>query len=375
MRTRAAWLVLLVLLTSLAAPSSPVAVPASATHGDALEVGFMDSQSRVDGTLGAGEYSHNHTDPDTGITIYVQYSGNVLGIALESPGLGWVALSLGAVLVGSNVTDVLVFADANGTLLALDEVDHGWERHLDVTVGGTDDIIATAASTTGSGWRVEFQVPLDSADDNDHHFLANGTYPFSLAYNASSSDPSTPDTAHSMTDLLLHVGPSPDISRAERTAVRASTQELIAGQKGTLTGLLKNTSGAPIPDEPIEFYLKTTYGLLYVGLGRTNSLGKAGVVYEPKSSGTWTLNVVFRGTGRYFPSNDTVELTILEAPSSGGFWLTPTLGITAVILLVVGGVWGSYAFVVSQLLGIRRAGRRSVTRHSSIRGEGGENHP
>lgn len=374
MRTRAPWLTLFLLLAFLVAPPSPTAMPAAATHGDVLEVGFMDAPTRVDGIVAAGEYSHNHTDPDTGITIHVQYSGNVLGITLESPGQGWVALSLGAVLVGSNVTDVLVFSEDNGTVRALDEVDHGWERHLDVTIGGTDDIIAAAAATTGTGWRVEFQVPLDSADDNDHHFLANGTYPFSLAYNATSMDPLTPDTAHSMTDLLLHVGPTPEIYRAERTTVRASEQELVAGQKSTISGVLVNTSGRPLQDQPVEFYLKTTFGLLYLGLGRTNSLGKAGIIYEPKNAGTWTLYIAFRGTGQYLPSNDTVLLTVLEAPAAAGFWLTTTLGITTVVFLVVGGVWGSYLFVASQLLAIRRIGRRNVTGLPSQRGEGGENH-
>jgi len=374
MKGRAAWIVLLLLAGFFVAPPSPVAMTAAATHGDVLEVGFMDMPTRVDGVLEAGEYAHNHTDPDTGIAIHVQYSGNTLGISLETPGVGWVALSLGAVLVGSNVTDVLVFSLENGTLRSLDEVDHGWERHLDVAVGGTDDIIAAAAATTGAGWRVEFQVPLDSADDNDHHFLPNGTYPFSLAYNATSPDPSTPDTAHSMTDLLLHVGPAPEIYRAERTAVRIPPPKLVAGQKSTLAGILTNTTGTPIPDQPVEFYLKTTFGLLYLGLGRTNSLGKAGVVYEPKSPGTWTLYVAFRGTGRYFPSNETVEVTVLGALEPEASWLSTTLGITAVVFLVVGGVWGAYAFVLSQLLGIRRTGRRLVTRQPSQEGEGGEKH-
>ena len=374
MRTRASWLALFLLLALLVAPPSPTVVPAAGSHGDVLEVGFMDSPTQVDGTLAAGEYAHNHTDPDTGMTIHVQYSGSVLGIALEAPGRGWVALSLGAVLVGSNYTDILVFAFDNGTLRSLDEVDHGWERHLDQAVGGTDDIIASGAATTATGWRVEFQVPLDSADDNDHHFLPNGTYPFSLAYNATSTDPASPQTAHS-TEFLLHVGASPEIFRAERTAVRGSAQKLVAGQKSTVSGVLMNASGSPLPDQPVEFYLKTTFGLLYLGLGRTSSLGKAGIVYEPKSPGSWTLYVAFRGTGRYLPSNDTVQLAVLEAPAEAAFWLTTTLGITTVVFLVVGGVWGSYLFVVSQLFAIRRIGRRNVTRHPSQKGEGSENHP
>jgi len=360
-----------VLVAFLVVGPAPTSQPGMASHGGALDVGYMNTTTEVDGVLGPGEYSGFYTDEATGITIAMQYSGSVLGIGLEVPGIGWVAVSLGAVLAGSNYTDVLFFTYRNGTLTALDEVDHGWERHLDVAIGGTDDIIASALTLRPGGYILEFQIPLDSADDNDHHFLPNGTYPFSLAFNATSPDPASPDTAHSSV-LFLHIAPSPMIHPGERTFTKALPGRAIVGQKNTLAAELTNQSGAPLSGQPVEFYLKTTYGLLYLGLGRTNNLGKAGIAYEPKASGTWTLYVVFRGTGRYLPSNDSVELVVLPAPVVGGAWIRVDTAIALVVLVVVGGVWGSYAYVVTQILAIRRSARRHLTRLSSQEGRGGE---
>jgi hypothetical protein len=292
---------------------------------------------------------------------------------VESTGRGWVAVSLGAVLVGSNYTDVLTFALENGTLRALDQVDHGWERHIDVQIGGTDDIIAASGLSTAGGVLLEFQIPLDSADDNDHHFRPNGTYPFSLAYNATSTDFGTEHTAHS-SGLLLHIGPTPEFVNARPTTLQAGTNRLIAAQRGTLAGVLRDVEGKGIADHPVEFYLGTTYGLLYLGLARTNALGKASLEYEPRAAGTWTLTIVFRGSGLYLPSNETVTLVVDPSAGPGAPWLRTDTAIAFVVMAVVGGVWASYLFVALQLTGIRREGRRDVTRLSSPEGEGGENH-
>lgn len=371
MRPGSLAVVVLTGLLALALPG-PFASPAAAAHGGVLEVGWLDLPTTVDAAVAAGEYADNATDPVTGIVVHVQYSGSVMGMALEVPGRGWVAVALGAVLVGSNYTDVLSFVLENGTLRALDQVDHGWERHLDEAIGGTDDVIQAAAVLTASGLLVEFQVPLDSADDNDHHFRENGTYPFSLAYNATSPDLASPDTAHS-SGLLVRIGPAPEVVIAAPTSIRAASARLVVGQRMTLGAFLLDPAGAPVPGQPIEFYQETTFGLLYLGLERTNALGKAGLEYEPRAEGTWTFRFMFRGTGTLLPSSQ--SLTIV-AESAGS--LPPAfridLGIALVVLTVLSGVWGSYAFVLRQLAAIRAEGVPRMPRLRSLQGEGGDEH-
>jgi len=352
----------------------PLAVPAAGDPGDTLEVGYVDAPTVVDAILAAGEYPNAYTDVATTLTIHAQYSGNVLGIAIESPGRGWIAISLGAVLVGSNYTDLLTFALDNGTLRAIDQVDHGWEVHMDLAVGGTDDIIAAAATQTPAGLTLEFQIPLDSADDNDHHFRPNETYPFSLAYNATSTDLASPDTAHS-TGLLIRIGPTPQFVRASPTVLRASSVDLVAGEPGTLAAVLRDADGNPVANHPVEFYLETTYGPLYLGLARTNSLGKAALEYEPRAPGTWTFFIAFRGSGQYLPSNQSVELVVLAPPALPAPLLPADTAIAFLVFAVVGGIWGTYLFVFSQLAGIRRAGRAALTRPPSTEAKGGESHP
>ncbi len=365
----------LLALMFLSVPGAPsgLSIPAAGTHGGGLEAGFMNTTTSVDGVFAAAEYADNYTDPTTGIGIYVQYSGNVLGLGVDSPGRGWVALSLGGVLVGSNYTDILVFAWDNGTFRSLDEVDHGWERHLDILIGGTDDIIASAATLTGSGIRVEFQVPLDSADDNDHHFRPNETYPLSVAYNATSTDPTTDDTAHSP-QLLLHIAPTPMVMTMQPTAIRPLSSDLVVGQPSTLSAVLRDASGAAVRDQPLEFYQETTFGLLYLGLARTNSLGKASLSYEPRAEGTWTFHVMFRGAGPYEPSETLIELVVLAPAGPLAPWIRTDTAIALVVLAVLAGVWGSYLYVGLQLGAIRKSGRRSLPRLSSSTSEGGEKH-
>ena len=373
MRIRAVTATLTLLGLLALGPSAPLAWTASAGHEGSLVVGYLENLTAVDGILAAGEYADAFSDASTGISIHVQYSGSVMGIALESPGRGWVALSLGAVLVGSNYTDVLVFALANGTLVAVDRVDHGWEQHFDVAGGGTDDIIAASGAEGPGGILVEFQIPLDSADDNDHHFRPNETYPFSLAFNATSADLEAPHTAHS-DGLFLVIGPAPLVVTAERPALRANIPTLTAGFRSMISAVLGNASGGPIPDQPIEFYQYTTFGLLYLGLDRTNAVGKAGIEYEPRTPGTWTFLAAFRGTGRYLPVNATVEVTVAALPAPGGPILPTHVGIGLVVAAVLGGVWGSYAFVFAQLGSIRRSARRSPHAPISQKGEGGDTH-
>lgn len=362
----------ILLLSFGGGPSSP-AGPAAAAHAGDLDAAYMNRTTSVDAAFATDEYSDNFTEAATGITIYVQYSGNVLGVGLESPGVGWVALTLGGVLVGSNYSDLLIFSYDAGTWRALDMVDHGWERHLDEAIGGTDDIIASAGIVDGTRLRVEFQIPLDSADDNDHHFRANETYPLSVAYNATSPDPTTDHTAHSP-QLLLHVGPTPMVMNWQATAVRALPAALVVGQAATLAGQLRDASGTPVRDQPLEFYQETTFGLLYLGLARTTGMGKASIEYEPRAAGTWTFHIVFRGAGPYLPSNETIELVVIAPAAPPGPLLPVDTGIALVILVVLAGVWGSYVFVASQLAAIRKSGRRALPRLPSSKGEGGENH-
>src|SRR3989304_2809719 len=100
---------------------------------------------------------------------------------------------------------------------------------------------------------------MDSADDNDHHFRANETYPLSVAYNATSPDPTTDQTAHSL-QLLLHVGPTPMVMNWQATPVRAPPPAPIGPRpargphrrpggdpRGAAAGCIRHAGPRPVP--------------------------------------------------------------------------------------------------------------------------------
>lgn len=152
--------------------------------------------------------------------------------------------------------------------------------------------------------------------------------------------------------------PAPVRAAVDPTAIQIVTpSELVAGVQTTLVAHLQDTAtAAPVPGGILSFAEKTTFGWLVLGNVTTDDLGEAGVPYEPVHDGTYTIAVAFAGDANYSSSNASLALTVLAASSPPPPFLTTDQVIVLVIVLVVGSVWATYAFVASQILGIRRIG-------------------
>ncbi len=374
----AAALLLTALPLGLLLPSTP----AAATHQGYAECLYSDQLTVVDGVVVAGEYADSYADPDTGIVVSMQYSGDMMGIALQSPGQGWVAIAFSSVMVGTNYTNVIqAYVDgATGQVTAADEVDHGWERHWDTAIGGTYDIRQIAGTKNASGTTVELHYPLNSTDAEDQHFEPGGTYSFTVAFSAASSDFNSTDSGHSP-QVLLQVGPKPSFLRPEATRIAVGVPlRAVVDAPATVNAVLRNASEIGLSGQTLEFLVQTTFGPLLIGNFTTNNAGKAAIQYTPRGSGVWTLLVRFAGQGRFEPSEASAELVVADSPTAPPPLLRTDTGIALIVLAVVGSIWLTYGFVAYQLSAIRAEGLgrppplADLLRLRSYKSKGGEKH-
>lgn len=122
---------------------------------------------QADGVINAGEYAHKSTFGP--LIVYWSNDDTYLYLAMEARTKGWLSVGLdydhgmaGAnYLIGAIINGKVVVEDNYGTL-------QGRNSHnSDTDLGGTNDIIASGGSYTGSVTRLEVQIPLDSGDQYD----------------------------------------------------------------------------------------------------------------------------------------------------------------------------------------------------------------
>lgn len=156
------------------------------------------------------------------------------------------------------------------------------------------------------------------------------------------------------------------------------SQSVDANGNTIVTALLKEYNGYPVAGETIAFSRPTLFGALDLGTAKTGANGIASVTMtDTPESGQ--IAAVFKGDKSWDASSTQVALEPRAAASSNNFnvsgvrlsvgdepllapegsLITPNPPIVPVLLFVgvVGCVWAMYAFVVSQVVGIWRAGR------------------
>lgn len=165
-----------------------------------------------------------------------------------------------------------------------------------------------------------------------------------------------PSVAAAAPPGTVHPGAAPDPTEVQTLA----PSPLLPGVSTYLQATLRDAaSNAPLAGENLSFAERTTFGWLPLGTSATNDQGEAGVAYEPAAGGTYTVLVSFAGDASHAPSNATISVSVLAAPSPPSPLLPTDTVIALIIVAVVGGVWTTYAFVGWQVLGIRAAGGRS----------------
>lgn len=157
--------------------------------------------------------------------------------------------------------------------------------------------------------------------------------------------------------LVLSLSRGAGASDGSTTLSLSAPNQVDVQKQFALTAVLLEHT-VPLPDQELVFSRETTFGAIEVGRALTDSIGTATVTVSLPSSGTYVFTVAFAGnvTLRSSLSTSTV-VAAGPAPPAPDF--LPLLAIGVVAAVVVGSVWGCYAFVLTQLWEIRKDGGRS----------------
>lgn len=172
-----------------ASSSAVTAVPSPALsqqseQGEAIASGVViarpeatqTSQALVwsaDGIIGTNEYPHQTTI--SGVDIFWRNDTEYLYLAMRARTTAWVAIGFEPEqrMEGANL---IMGAVVDGSATVSDEYGTGPATHdSDTSLGGTNDIIASAASLTDGVTLWEAQIPLDSGDPYDTALMPGQT--------------------------------------------------------------------------------------------------------------------------------------------------------------------------------------------------------
>jgi uncharacterized membrane protein len=131
---------------------------------------------RLDGRVTRGEYKFHWSDPASHLTFDWSIAGDRLIGAISSPDTGWVAIGFGGdgpLMYGADI--VIGYVDAHGAHVEDDFANTPVTHVADTTLGGHDDILASAGLSTASGTTIEFERPLAAHDTTDQAIKAGQT--------------------------------------------------------------------------------------------------------------------------------------------------------------------------------------------------------
>lgn len=136
-----------------------------------------------------------------------------------------------------------------------------------------------------------------------------------------------------------------------------------AGEEFSVSATLRE-HGVPLAGRELVFVRHASFGALEIARAVTDALGNAAVSVSVPSRGTTLVSVEFAGDAQLRPNVATATIVVVGVePPPPDF--TAILSVGVVVAAVVGSVWACYAFVFTQLLGIRREGRLA-DRHGRV---------
>lgn len=163
-------------------------------------------------------------------------------------------------------------------------------------------------------------------------------------------------------------------SDAARTPTGLAVTASASGAQGstTLTAVLKDADGAPIPDAEVSFFANAefvaTQGQMEVGRAKTSPTGVATIDYQPIPEAQ-KVTARFEPMGVYGGSEQTIDVkqtdnrpgyretaTGLANAPQGWSWASGHWGPLAILVFVLG-AWSIFAFVLYQTFGIARSRR------------------
>ena len=146
----------------------------------------------VDGAIQEGEYTAYGfwAEEGEGLELSLAHNDSCLFVGVRQPGSGWIGVALSSdVDEGANVITATWNATGgeardNFAANVTDEMD----MEPDTKIGGTDDILAFAATTSAQGTTYEFAIPVASEDQYDQRFEPGKLYPLIVAFNETAQE-------------------------------------------------------------------------------------------------------------------------------------------------------------------------------------------
>ena len=135
------------------------------------------SAHRLDGRVTPGEYRFRWSDQASGLTFQWSVAGDRLIGAVSSPDTGWVAVGFGGdgpLMYGADI--VIGYVDARGAHVEDDFANTPVTHVADTSLGGHDDVLASAGLVTKEGTTIEFERPLAAHDTTDQPIKAGQTH-------------------------------------------------------------------------------------------------------------------------------------------------------------------------------------------------------
>ncbi|MEE9600176.1 MAG: hypothetical protein V3W22_00545 [Thermoplasmata archaeon] len=321
-----------------------------------------------DGVLHPGEYSENFFDPRTKILVYfscMEDTTRPMHVALMSPSDDWTEMRFQATdewngdfnavrlsLLGSAVNAIDGFVQGTGS----DFID-------DLTVGGSYDVLDPVV-VPGSNYHVyEFAFPLSSFDVYDSQLAGNGSFYFQLGYadDAGSTMESDPH--------FIQIGQNPPSGRW--TFMELSLPWGAAPlEEAEILVSLRDETFRPLALKPVSVFANTAFGFLDIGTVLTNEQGVASVKHTPRDEGAYLLGAAFAGESGYLASVDWHQMVMTSPTPQPTQLPEKSLQIQTIIVIIVGGVWGTYAYCLFVLRQALRAPDRN--RRPDVRERGGQ---
>lgn len=178
----------------------------------------------------------------------------------------------------------------------------------------------------------------------------------------------------SLSLLLLFATAAPVWAADPVTLELQAPKEAALGEKITVTAVLTDGKGAPIPKATIILWTSASFlsteSPVELDRAITDAQGKVTFLYQPRSENSVTLNASFSGNSRHAPAQSSVELTVQGSvqlyQETAGVQL-PGIGVW-LIVGILGGVWATYFVVMVLLTIIARDGARAPDSAGGRRG-------
>jgi mono/diheme cytochrome c family protein len=202
----------------------------------------------------------------------------------------------------------------------------------------------------------------------------------------------TDDQITSIVAYLRSLAGTGASAQQQRNTFLAQTRLVLAQSDGSdgntiVSALLQQYNGYPVRDASVVFTRSTSWGIVEIATAKTGADGIASIVLPDMPEASLDLSAAFKGSQQFDASSDritfqpgTVSNSSLASSDINGVMLSldepllapegslitpnPPLLPATILVLVVGAIWTTYGYVVSQLVGIWKQGRTPPRRRA-----------